>query len=202
MRADEPIELWAGAECTVNRIGDVYFDQLERTGHGARLQDLERLAELGVRRVRFPVLWERCAAQRGSEPDFRWSDVRLERLAALGIEPIIGLVHHGSGPAYTSLCDAGFAAGLAAFAEQVARRYPWVTAYTPVNEPLTTARFACLYGLWYPHQKQLPAFVRALMNQVLAIRTSMAAIRRINPQAALYQTEELGQTFATPDLEE
>jgi dTDP-4-dehydrorhamnose reductase len=202
MQTDRPIELWAGAECTVNRVGDVYFDQLERTGHAERLQDLERLAELGVRRVRFPMLWERSAARRGAEPDFRWSDVRLAKLAALGIEPVLGLVHHGSGPAYTDLCDAGFAPGLAAFAEQVARRYPWVKAYTPVNEPLTTARFACLYGLWYPHQKELGAFVRALLNQVHAIRASMAAIRRINPEAELYQTEDLGQTFATPDLEE
>ena len=66
MQSDSPIELWAGAECTVNRVGDVYFDQLERTGHGSRLEDLERLAELGVRRVRFPVLWERSAAEHGA----------------------------------------------------------------------------------------------------------------------------------------
>jgi dTDP-4-dehydrorhamnose reductase len=202
MQALSPIELWAGAECTVNRVGDAYFDQLERTGHGDRLQDLERLAELGVRRVRFPLLWERCVSARGAQPDFRWSDERLEKLASLGIEPIVGLVHHGSGPAHTGLCDPGFAPGLAAFAEQVARRYPWVSAYTPVNEPLTTARFACLYGLWYPHRKELGAFVCALLNQVLAIRMSMAAIRRINPRAALYQTEDLGQIFATPDLDE
>jgi dTDP-4-dehydrorhamnose reductase len=197
-----PIELWAGAECTLNRVGDVYFDQLERTGHLGRLQDLDRLAQLGVRRVRFPVSWERCAPERGRAPDFRWCDARLERLASLGIEPIVGLVHHGSGPLHTSLCEESFAPGLAAFAEQVARRYPWVSAYTPVNEPLTTARFACLYGLWYPHQRQLAAFVRALMHQVLAIRASMAAIRSVNPRAALYQTEDLGQTFSTPDLEE
>jgi len=41
-------ELWAGVECTVNRVGDTYSDQLERTGHALRLKDLERLAELGV----------------------------------------------------------------------------------------------------------------------------------------------------------
>ena len=71
-----------------------------------------------------------------------------------------------------------------------------------MNEPLTTARFAGLYGLWYPHQRHIGVFLRALMNEVLAIRMSMAAIRRINPLAELYQTEDLGQTFATPDLEQ
>jgi len=201
MAAMKPMELWAGAECTLNRVGEAYFDQLERTGLGASLEDLDRLAQLGVRRIRFPILWERTAPERGREPDFRWSDERLERLRSLGIEPIVGLVHHGSGPPHTNLCDAEFARGLAEFAEQVARRYPWVSAYTPVNEPLTTARFSCLYGLWYPHERQLGAFVSALMNEVLAIRASMAAIRRINPSAELYQTEDLGQIFSTPDLE-
>jgi dTDP-4-dehydrorhamnose reductase len=197
-----PLELWAGAECTVNRVGNDYFDQLQRTGHDARLDDLERLAELGVHRVRFPILWERAAPERLAEADFSWSDQRLERLMALGIEPIVGLVHHGSGPRYTDLCDDGFAEALAAFAAKVAARYPWVRAYTPVNEPLTTARFSALYGLWYPHARELPAFLRALLHQVCATRASMEAIRRINPGAQLIQTEDLGSTFSVPELDE
>jgi dTDP-4-dehydrorhamnose reductase len=44
----------------------------------------------------------------------------LARLRELSIRPIVGLVHHGSGPAYTNLLDPGFAAGLAAHAEAVA----------------------------------------------------------------------------------
>ncbi|WP_438013914.1 hypothetical protein WMF18_23625 [Sorangium sp. So ce315] len=31
------IALWAGVECTVNRVGDRYFDQIARTGHQRRL---------------------------------------------------------------------------------------------------------------------------------------------------------------------
>ena len=45
-------ELWAGVECTVNRVGHSYSDQLERSGHALRIKDLERMAELGVRRLR------------------------------------------------------------------------------------------------------------------------------------------------------
>jgi dTDP-4-dehydrorhamnose reductase len=200
--SQQRLELWAGAECTVNRVQDQYFDQLQRTGHATRLDDLERLADLGVRRVRFPILWERTAPGRLADADYRWSDVRMQRLAALGIEPIVGLVHHGSGPRHTSLCDEGFAQGLAAFAAQVAARYPWVTAYTPINEPLTTARFSALYGLWYPHARDLGSFLRALVNETLATRASMAAIRRINPRAELYQTEDIGQIFSTADLDQ
>jgi dTDP-4-dehydrorhamnose reductase len=196
-----PVELWAGAECTVNRVGDVYFDQLQRTGHDARPDDLDRLKQLGVSRVRFPVLWERTAPRGLATPDaFHWSDSRMRRLAALGIAPIVGLVHHGSGPRDTNLCDPRFAEGLATFAGQVAERYPWIDAYTPVNEPLTTARFSALYGLWYPHATDLGAFYRALANEVLATRTSMRAIRRVNPLAKLYATEDVAEVFSTADL--
>ena len=83
--------------------------------------------------------------------DWGFADERLDRLQNLGIAPIVGLVHHGSGPRYTNLLDDGFAPGLAAHALAVAQRYPWLEAYTPVNEPLTTARFSALYGHWYPH---------------------------------------------------
>jgi len=51
-----PLELWAGVECTVNRVGDQYFDQLERNGHAMRIDDLDLFASL-VQAIRYPVLW-------------------------------------------------------------------------------------------------------------------------------------------------
>ncbi len=54
--AARPLELWAGFECTVARIGTRYVDQNERSGHAARLSDLDLLADLGVRAVRYPIL--------------------------------------------------------------------------------------------------------------------------------------------------
>ena len=80
------------------------------------------------------------------------------------MRPIVGLVHHGSGPAYTSLLDSGFPEKLARYAGAVARRYPWLTDFTPVNEPLTTARFSGLYGHWYPHGRCDRDYVRALLE--------------------------------------
>src|SRR5215217_6566562 len=195
-----PLELWAGYECTLNRVGHSQHDQLELTGHYGRLDDLDRLAELGVRTIRYPILWERCERLRASGAPFAWPDAALERLHALGIEPIVGLVHHGSGPFGTSLLDDGFAEGLAAFARTVAERYPWVRRYTPVNEPLTTARFSALYGVWYPHVRDDAAFLRATLNQVRATRLAMKAIRAVRPDAQLVQTEDLGRTHATRTL--
>jgi dTDP-4-dehydrorhamnose reductase len=198
MQARE-MELWGGVECTVNRVGDAYFDQIERTGHGARHDDLDRLAALGVRAVRYPILWERT--QRAPDDfDFAWADARMKRLRELGIRVIVGLVHHGSGPRGTSLLDESFVQGLSRFAGAVAARYPWVEEYTPVNEPLTTARFSALYGHWYPHARDSAAFVRALLIQTRATAQAMRAIRAVTPSARLLQTEDFGAVFSTPKL--
>jgi dTDP-4-dehydrorhamnose reductase len=195
-----PLELWAGPECTVNRVGDRFFDQLEASGFAQRLDDIDRLASLGIARLRFPLLWERTAPQGLDGSDWRWADERLARLRDLGVQPILGLLHHGSGPAYTDLLDPRFPEKLAAYAAKVAERYPWADAWTPVNEPLTTARFSGLYGLWYPHRRDDPSFVRALLHQVRGIAMAMRAIRRVNPQAQLVQTDDLGHTTSTPEL--
>ena len=189
-----PLEMWAGVECTINRVRGGYRDQLASAGHYARPDDIHRLVDLGVRAVRWPVLWERHL-----ENDAAWlvTDHAMETFRRRGIDPIVGLVHHGSGPAFTDLLDDAFPDALAAFAARVARRYPWVRRFTPVNEPLTTARFSALYGLWYPHQRNAAAFVRATVNQTLAVQRAMASIRRLTPNAELVATEDLGFTHSS-----
>jgi dTDP-4-dehydrorhamnose reductase len=194
------LELWGGVECTVARVGDRYMDQLRTTGHHDRLSDLDDFAALGITAMRYPVLWERIAPERPDRCDWSWTDERLNRLRDLGIRPILGLVHHGSGPRYTGLADPGFARGLAEFAARVAERYPWAEAYTPINEPLTTARFSGLYGHWYPHGRDPVLFLRLLLNQLEGTRQAMRAIRKIAPAAQLIQTDDLGYVRATPPL--
>ena len=195
------LELWGGLECTVARVRDQFRNQIRETGHHDRLDDLDRVAALGLRTLRYPVLLETVSPDRADQQDWSWHDERLARLQALGIAPIAGLVHHGSGPAYTSLVDPAFPEIVAAHAERVARRYPWITHYTPVNEPLTTARFSGLYGHWYPHGRDMGVFLRTLVNQCRAVVLSMQAIRRINQAARLVQTEDLGKAFGTPSMQ-
>jgi dTDP-4-dehydrorhamnose reductase len=194
------IALWGGVEPTVNRVGDRYYSQLERSGHHERVSDLDRCAELGIRTLRYPVLWERTMPALHGPLDWRWPDERLARLRELGIAPIAGLVHHGSGPRYTSLLDPQFATKLADYAGRVAARYPWVQMYTPVNEPLTTARFSALYGVWYPHAQSPRAFTTALLAQCRGVVLAMQAIRRVTPHARLVQTDDLGHTYSTERL--
>ncbi|MEO6582466.1 MAG: family 1 glycosylhydrolase [Sphingomicrobium sp.] len=199
-RAGAPLELWGGVECTVVRIGNDYRNQLVDTGHASRMGDLEAMAGLGIKAVRYPILWEMIAPQVPTELDFSWHDARLDRLRELGIKVIGGLVHHGSGPRYTSLLDDRFPDLLASFAAKVAQRYPWIDAWTPVNEPLTTARFSCLYGHWHPHRRDINAMLRATVIQCLGIARAMTAIRSVNPDAQLIATEDIGKSFATGEL--
>ncbi len=195
-----PLEMWGGVECTLNRVGDVTFDQLERSGHGRRIEDLDLLRSLGIKVLRYPVLWERVAPESIERADWRWPDERLARLREHGVSPMVTLLHHGSGPRDTSLVDPAFPELFAAYAGAVAARYPWVTHFTPINEPLTTARFSALYGHWYPHARDDRAFARAVVNQCRATALAMMAIRRAQPNALLVQTEDLGRTYSTPPL--
>jgi dTDP-4-dehydrorhamnose reductase len=196
-----PLELWAGPECTVNRVGDKFHDQMEASGFAHRLEDLDRLASLGITRMRFPLVWERTQREQGAPCDWAWSDERIARLAELKVAPIAGLVHHGSGPMWTNLLDPAFPELLAEYAAAAAERYPQIDAWTPVNEPLTTARFSGLYGHWYPHHASDVSFVRALLNELRGTVLAMRAIRKVNPKAMLVQTEDLGYATSSPRLQ-
>jgi dTDP-4-dehydrorhamnose reductase len=193
----QPLELWGGHECTVNRVGETYFDQTRRSGHEQRIDDLDRFAELGLTALRYPLLWERADPEGRGDPCWDWTDARFGRIRELGLQPIAGLLHHGSGPRSTNLLDAGFAEAFAAYARAAAERYEWIADWTPINEPLTTARFSALYGHWHPHAADERAFWAALINQIDAVRLAMQAIRAVRADARLIQTEDLGRTYST-----
>ncbi len=195
-KQSDGLELWGGMECTVNRVHNQWFDQAERCGHLTRTGDLALFRELGFRKLRYALPWERAVAS-GSLEIF---SPRLEEMQQLGIQPIAGLVHHGSGPASTSLMDPGFGEKLANYALSVAQRYPWISSYTPVNEPQTTARFSGLYGHWYPHHRSLESYLRILVNELRATVLSMRAIRSVRPDAAFIHTEDGGKIFSTREL--
>ena len=190
-------EVWGGIECTINRVNDVFRDQLLYSGHYTRPGDIERFAELGIKKLRYPILWEHHQSKSNKVIDWSWTEKQLHAIRRKHIKPIAGLVHHGSGPAFTNLTDSEFPNKLALYAKAVAKKFPWLEYYTPVNEPLTTARFSGLYGLWYPHMKDELTFFKMLINQLKGVVLSMQAIRKINPKAKLVQTEDLSKTHST-----
>ena len=197
---NQKIDIWGGIECTYNRVSDFYFDQLHYSGHYERDGDVDLFKSLGISKMRYPVLWEKLQPLKDSIIDWSWVENKINRFRELGIEPIAGLVHHGSGPAYSNILDNSFPQDLADYATKVAEKFPWINHYTPVNEPLTTARFCGLYGIWHPHQKDDKSFVKILINECKATILAMQAIRKINPEAKLIHTEDLGKTYSTPML--
>ena len=195
------MEIWGGLECTINRVKNEYFDQLTYSGHYIRDNDIKEIANLGIQKLRYPVLWEKHQPTLDTVIDWSLSEKRFNEMQKLGIEPIAGLVHHGSGPAFVTLMDDTFAEGLADYADKVARKFPWLTYYTPINEPLTTARFCGLYGVWFPHGHDDYTFHKVLISECKATVLAMQAIRKVNPEAKLVQTEDLGKVHSTPLLE-
>ncbi|HYG01019.1 MAG TPA: family 1 glycosylhydrolase [Chryseosolibacter sp.] len=192
-------ELWGGIECSFNRVNNRYFDQLQYAGHYNRIEsDIEAFASTSVRAMRYPVIWERLQPSLNTSISWQQTAIALNALRRRKINPIAGLVHHGSGPRYAEVRNETFPLRLASFAKMFAAEFPWVEYYTPVNEPLTTARFSGLYGLWFPHKRNDSAFVKILLNELKGVVLAMKAIRQINPDAKLIQTEDLAKIYSTP----
>src|SRR5437763_10790555 len=115
------IEIWGGIECTINRVSSDYFDQSEYSGHYNRgVDDIDLVASLGIKMLRYPVLWERHQPNDGQAIDWTFAEKSLNRMKEKSITPVAGLVHHGSGPRYVNFFDGSFENGLAAYAKKVA----------------------------------------------------------------------------------
>jgi dTDP-4-dehydrorhamnose reductase len=194
------LEIWAGIECTLNRVGENYFSQCDKNAHFRRQGDLKTFAELGIQRIRYPCLWEQVSPDTEGLYDWSILDQNLSELQSLGLKPIAGLLHHGSGPRFTDLLDPLFPEKFAKYAADFAARYPWIDEYILIDEALTTARFSGLYGHWYPHHQSDHSFSKALIHQIKASLLAMKAIRQIRPDAKFIQVDDLGRAQSTPPL--
>ena len=81
--------------------------------------------------------------------DWSYCDDALARMAELGIEPILDLCHFGM-PDWlgNSFQNPEFAGRFAEYAGRLARRYPQVRFFTPINEIYICARFSAELGWW------------------------------------------------------
>ena len=126
VESSQSVEVWGGIECTINRVNDTYIDQLQFSGHYSREDDLDLIADLGIKKLRYPVIWEKHQPEQDTPIDWTQTEKSLNKIKALGIKPIAGLVHHGSGPAYAAIHTPEFATGLADYALKVAEKFPWL----------------------------------------------------------------------------
>lgn len=63
----------------------------------------------------------------------------------------------------------------------VAERFAWLDYHTPLNEPLTTARFCGLHGHLYPHHTEDYSFYQTRLSKCKASILSIKIIRQHSP---------------------
>ncbi|MBK7159845.1 MAG: hypothetical protein IPH77_15240 [Ignavibacteria bacterium] len=86
-KKNKDIDLWGGVECTINRIGNTYMDQLKLSGYYTRKGDLNEFAKLGITALRYPVLWETYQPHKYMKVDFGELATDLFKLKQNNIEP-------------------------------------------------------------------------------------------------------------------
>src|SRR4051794_2368810 len=141
-------------------------DVTQTTGHDRRWrQDVGLLEGAGVNRLRYPLLWHRIEAQQGKY-DWRHTDLVLHHLRDKGFHVVADLVHHTSYPRWLEhgFGDERFGEAFLRFSDAVAERYPWLPAYTLINEPFSTLLMAGHARIWPPYLSGDEGFARLLCN--------------------------------------
>ncbi|WP_286344891.1 MFS transporter [Frondihabitans sucicola] len=126
--------------------------------------------------------------------EFDWA-VLDERLAYatedLGLTVIADLVHYGT-PTWLddSFADPRYPDAVAEFAGAFAERYRGLVDHiTPLNEPVTTASFCGLRGVWPPALTGWDGWATVVLGIVEGMARSIEAIRAANPEAVVVHVE-------------
>ncbi len=186
------------------------LDEHALTGHDARWRDDLRAAhDLGATMLRYGAAWPLTNPAPGT---FDWSvlDERLEFAAGdLGLTVVADLVHYGA-PAWldASFADAAYPEAVAAFGGAFAERYRGLVEHvTPLNEPLTTASFSGLRGIWPPALTGWRGWTEVTVNLADGVARTAAAVTAANPsavvvhvEAASHYTPGAPEMVATSDL--
>lgn len=192
-----------GIECSYPTIagGAVRRDQLEECGHYGRWQeDLHLVKDLGLRFLRYGLPYHRIHLG-PDRYDWEFADLVMGEIRRLGITPILDLLHFGVPDWLGNFQNPELPVHFAAYVEAVARRYPWVRYYTPVNEIYVTAKASARDGLWNEQLKSETGFVTALKHATAANILACHAIARARPDAIIVQSESaeyLHDARATP----
>jgi beta-glucosidase/6-phospho-beta-glucosidase/beta-galactosidase len=169
-------------------------DLLEECGHYKHLrQDLELVKELGTPVLRYGLPNHRIHLGPGKY-DWSFADEALAEMRRLKITPILDLMHFGIPEWMGDMQNPEMPALFAEYAGAVAERYPWVRAYTPVNEIYVCARNSGLDGLWNERLRTERGFVTALKHLVAANLLASAAIAKHRPNAVIVQCESAEYT--------
>jgi len=180
-----------GIECSNPTIkgGRIRRDQLAECGHYTHWRrDLALVKELGLRFLRYGLPYHQVHRGPGRY-DWSFTDLAMAEIRHLGIEAILDLLHFGVPDWIGSFQNPALPLHFAEYATAVAKRYPWVRYWTPVNEIYVSARMSILDGLWNEQIRTDHAFVTALKHLTAASKLACAAITRVRPDAVIVHSE-------------
>ena len=180
-----------GIECSYPTIdgGRVRRDQLRECGHYQRWRDDLRLVrELGLKVLRYGLPYYAMHLGPGKY-DWSFADDVMHEMQRREITPILDLLHFGVPEWLGNFQNPELPVHFADYCGAVAKRYPWVRYYTPVNEIYVTARMSTLDGAWNEQEKTHSAFVTAMKHIVAASILGNHAIAEHRPNVVIIQSE-------------
>lgn len=180
-----------GIECSYPTIknGTIRRDLLAECKHYENWKvDLGLVKELGLNVLRYGLPYYSIHK---SENKFDWSfaDEVMNEIKRLGITPILDLMHFGVPDWIGDYQNPELPVLFAGYAAAVAKRYPWVRFYTPINEIYVTAKMSAKEGIWNEQLKSDKAFVTALKNIVAASILANHQIASKRPDCIIVQSE-------------
>ena len=195
-----------GIECSYPTIekGKVRRDQLRECGHYDRWkEDLGLVKEMGLKVLRYGLPYYSIHKGPGKY-DWTFADLVMAEMKRLGITPILDLLHFGVPDWLGDFQNPELPIHFADYCGAVAKRYPWVRYYTPVNEIYVTARISGKDGVWNEQLKTDRGFVTALKHCVAASIMGNQQIAKYRPDCVIVQSESAEYTHqlcATPSSE-
>ncbi len=186
--------------CVYPADGSPALDEHELTGHSTHWRsDLRAARDLGATAVRYGMSWPLVHIAPGH---FDWTvldEVVAYAVGDLGLDLVADLVHYGT-PTWLagSFADPGYPAAIEAFAGALAARYRRrIRAYTPLNEPITTASFCGLRGVWPPNLTGWRGWVAVAVPLAEGIVRATRAIRAEDPDAIVVHVEAATHVHTT-----
>lgn len=168
------------------------LDEHALTGHSVSWrEDLILARDLGATAIRYGVSWPVVH----TAPDrYAWDE--LDAIIAFAVDVldltiVADLVHYGT-PRWLplSFADPGYPTAIEDFARAFATRYRGrVSHYTPLNEPVTTASFCGLRGVWPPRLTGWDGWVAVALPIAVGMARTTFALREVDPDAVIVHVE-------------
>ena len=180
-----------GIECsypTINQ-GKTRRDMLAECDHYNRYkEDLGLVKLMGIKVLRYGLPYYKIQLS-PDKYDWEFADLALAEIQRLGITPILDLMHFGVPDFIGDFQNPELPVHFANYCEEVAKRYPWVRFFTPVNEIYVTAKFSGKDGVWNEQLKTDQGFVTALKHCVAASIMGTQRLAKHRPDCVIVQSE-------------